>query len=187
MNLMKVISEGHEVKPLLKISKNPGNLINTILENQNDPEFTPLDLKQMNSLPKCPKSPLYQLENLEYIKSDKEVFKNKPYANNVFFKLPCGLFYEGDLKYGKMSGKGYLMTKCFNLSDKNKEEIDKYLLFEGEFEDNHLNGKGVLYFDNGSKFDGHFKKGIAHGNGRIEDKQGTLVVEGIWLNGAYTK
>lgn len=139
----------------------------------------------LESLPTPPEPPYYPIQILKYIRLDKEIRKKEYFVEDAFFKLPIGLFYEGNLKFGKMDGKGLLMLKSIDASNRASEEVRKNLLFEGQFEKNEVQGRGILRFKEGVYFEGNFRSGMAHGNGVLFDRNRVAIKEGIWINGNY--
>lgn len=134
-------------------------------------------------LPKVPVGPNYKIDFLKNVNSGKLIQKKMSNVRNAFFRLSCGLFYEGGLSFGKLSGEGCLILKSIDVSSKETEEVKKSLLYQGGFSNDEVNGKGTLWFNDGSKFSGNFVSGQAHGNGKLVDKNAKIMIEGVWLNG----
>jgi hypothetical protein len=139
----------------------------------------------LERLPRVPKGPEYQINLLSNVKSSKAIDKKQHFIESMFFRLPCGLFYEGSLHFGKLQGKGVLLLKSIDISDTDSKEVQQNLLYDGFFYNNEVEGKGILNFQEGVKFIGTFKGGVAHGNGIIQDQQGNQIIKGIWINGQY--
>jgi hypothetical protein len=139
----------------------------------------------LEKLPELPSEPDYPILLLNKVKSSKSIDKREHFAENKFFRLPCGLFYEGSLHFGKLQGKGVLLLKSIDISNRETKEMKENLLYEGYFFNNEVEGRGVLKFRDGSRFAGTFKHGVAHGNGTIIDKSGNQTIKGIWINGRY--
>lgn len=57
--------------------------------------------------------------------------------------------------------------------------------YDGEFYQNHANGKGVFTAADGSSYDGYFKMDKPHGYGIERDKSGSIIYQGEWLNGFH--
>lgn len=136
-------------------------------------------------LPEVPKAPEFQIDLLSNVYSNKEIRKKEIKVVDAFFRLSCGLFYEGELSFGKMDGRGMLLLKSIDTSDRSSTQVEKYLLYEGEFQNNQVHGKGLLRFRDGVVYKGTFNKGLAHGNGQIIDQKGEICRNGIWLEGKY--
>jgi hypothetical protein len=136
-------------------------------------------------LPQYPNGPSYIIDILQNVKSTKKIHKKEYLVPNAMFALSCGLFYEGNLEFGKMHGKGTLMLKPVDTSNKKSLEVQRNILYEGNFFQNQVDGKGMLNFQNGQKYIGNFKNGKAHGNGTILDIKGNIIITGIWLEGKY--
>lgn len=133
-----------------------------------------------------PQEPNYSIRILEHVHSKKFIQKKNPFVEDIFFQMACGLFYEGNLNYGKLHGNGILLLKCINLSESDQIETEKYTLYKGEFEDNFVSGKGQLNFANNIIFEVSFNKGIAHGFGKLMDSKGNVLKEGVWVDGNFS-
>ena len=48
-----------------------------------------------------------------------------------------------------------------------------------------INGQGTFINNNGEKYVGNFEANKKNGYGKLFDKNGTLIKEGIWDNGIY--
>ena len=55
----------------------------------------------------------------------------------------------------------------------------------GNFYKNEMHGSGVLYSNDGSKFDGRWQKGLRHGPGKEFAHDGTVRRDGIWNKGTF--
>mgnify|MGYP000863757590 FL=1 len=55
-------------------------------------------------------------------------------------------------------------------------------MYYGEIRNFKKNGKGYLYLNDGSKYEGEFKDGLITGKGTYFE-QGKIVAEGVWMNG----
>jgi hypothetical protein len=138
-----------------------------------------------DQLPDEPQKPEYLITMLSNVTNKKEIQKKKGYVENTIFKLSNeGLYYDGSLKFGKLSGKGLLLLNMVDTTDMNSPEVKENLLYNGDFEKNFAHGKGVLYFKNNCRFEGSFTHGMAHGSGKLFCSNGE-VVQGIWLDGKF--
>ena len=52
----------------------------------------------------------------------------------------------------------------------------------GIFKNGLINGKGTYINNNGEKYKGNFQGNKKNGYGKLYDKNGTLIKEGIWEN-----
>lgn len=82
-----------------------------------------------------------------------------------------GDIYEGGWKRDVFHDKGVLICACGG--------IDRY---DGSFEHGKFNGKGTLYYRNGTRYDGQFKDDKPHGTGLTIAANG-VVYEGKWIEG----
>ena len=173
------------LKPLRqpKIDESESNFYDEseiILKNKN-PTFP--NNKQFDKLPDEPFSPNYQITLLGNIQNKKAIHKKKGLVENMIFKLSDqGLYYDGCLSYGKLTGNGMLLLNMVDTSDLESKEVKENLLYKGAFNDNQVNGKGILYYKNGARFVGTFRNGIAHGSGKLFRSDGD-VITGIWIGG----
>lgn len=85
-----------------------------------------------------------------------------------------GSIYEGSWKDDMKHGSGK-----FTFYEK---DISGRKLYEGEFSQDKMCGKGTLYFKSGEKFCGHFKENTFHGTGRLELND-IVLLEGKWSSG----
>lgn len=136
-------------------------------------------------LPREPDGPDYELSFLSTISNKKAIHKKNAMIENTIFKLSDkGLYYDGSLSYGKLTGKGMLLLRMIDTSDESSQEMRENLLYKGEFAKNMVNGKGVIFFQNNARFEGSFVKGVAHGNGKLVTSAGKEIF-GIWIEGKY--
>lgn len=141
--------------------------------------------ERFKNLPVCPLPPNYLIEILRFVSNKKEIQKKQSLVEDLFVKINYDLYYNGDIRYGKLCGKGIVFLKAVDTSQKNNLEYKKNLLFEGQFAENKVNGKGKLYFQNGVYFEGNFSNGLAHGPGTLYGSSGNIIVTGIWLDGKF--
>ena len=55
--------------------------------------------------------------------------------------------------------------------------------YEGELKDDQPDGKGVYNFQDGSRYTGHFEKGLFHGNGKLIDTFSDVTITGQFVTG----
>ena len=79
-----------------------------------------------------------------------------------------GSSYEGEVKKGKMHGKGTRVTKSYT--------------YTGEFVDGLEDGTGEIVYVNGKKYNGFFRSGRPDGKG-VETRPDGLIIEGLWKSG----
>jgi len=102
--------------------------------------------------------------------------------------------YDGGWKAGKWDGKGKLTLANGNAYDGEfKDDVESGTgtilysngdKFTGMFINNKKNGKGIHYFLSGEKFECIYKDGQENGYGKYIDKDGTIMQEGTWKDGA---
>lgn len=142
-----------------------------------------MSLKHRKSdLPKFPKKPKFEIKALEQICAESQVHKKLALVLGIEILLENGIIFQGSLAFGKLSGVGCLLKEKKGVTGPGEK---KFLLFEGEFKDNQIQGKGVLYFRDGGTFEGGFKEGKAHGYGKLVKNDGTPLVEGVWIDGVF--
>ena len=78
----------------------------------------------------------------------KIIINNKNNEINNLFKCKND-FYIGEYKNNIKEGEGIMS---------NKEILNYKIIYEGEFKEDKKDGKGKLYFKNGSIFEGNWKK-----------------------------
>jgi hypothetical protein len=173
---------------------------NLFITNEDTLSFTSL-LNLANSIenreskniifPKVPKPEKYIINLFKDFRKKPMLNKNETIVQCSLFKVQDDLFYKGGIKFGKLNGQGVLYVLPENETDINYEddnlELDEYVLFQGEFKNNQVEGKGKLNFAFGYFFEGSFKCGKAHGYGKLFDEKDQIVVEGIWLDGIYNQ
>ena len=141
--------------------------------------------KQWTQLPSIPERPNYEISFLNGISNKKEIHKKQGRVDNIIFKLSDkGLYYEGGLSFGKLTGNGLLLLSMVDTSDLTAPEVKENLLYQGQFNQNMVEGRGVIFFKNNGKFEGSFVNGVAHGAGKLVTPDGE-VIAGIWLQGKF--
>lgn len=133
-------------------------------------------------LPAFPEEPQYEITCLQKIKSNSDFYKKKSHTSDAKLKLKGEIMFHGSLVFGKLDGLGCLLKQKTHFPN---SKAENYLLYEGQFKDNEVQGKGVLYFQNGGTFEGGFKGGKAHGFGKLKKNDGNVVIEGVWINGLF--
>ena len=104
-------------------------------------------------------------------------------SSNMIFKLNnSNIFYEGNLRFGRLEGNGKLMLNMIDEETAKQTEIINNTLYKGEFKNNKVNGKGILYYSDGYRFEGNFSDGVSNGYGKLF-KNNNVIKEGVWING----
>ena len=141
--------------------------------------------KKWESLPDQPFAPNFQISLLKNVENKKAIHKKSASIENLIFKLSEeGLYYDGGLSFGKLTGNGMLLLTMVDTSNPNSLEVKNNLLYKGNFANNRVQGKGVLFFKNGAKFEGTFQNGVAHGAGKLYRSDGEIL-SGIWIEGNF--
>ena len=141
--------------------------------------------KKWDNLPDQPFAPNFEISILKNVENRKAIHKKTASIENMIFRLSNeGLYYDGGLSFGKLTGKGMLLLNMVDTSDENSPEVKKNLLYKGNFENNKVQGKGELFFKNGAKFEGTFQNGVAHGAGKLQRSNGEIL-SGIWIEGNF--
>ena len=95
--------------------------------------------------------------------------------------------YEGEWKRNLFCGYGHLYnslpteSKGVNFVDFSKNMGKCWREYKGYLMDDKKNGKGVLSFGSGEKFEGDFRDDRIEGEGEFFRKDGK-VVKGVWRN-----
>lgn len=128
-----------------------------------------------------------------------EGIKDSIYAVTAGYKFgdeKSLLYYEGNIKNGYADGHGILFDgkytfegtfKHGKLNGFCKVFYEGKLQYEGNYVgDDMYNGKGILYYPNGTKeYEGEFKHGSYNGEGTSYKKDGSVDYKGKWKNGDY--
>ncbi len=86
-------------------------------------------------------------------------------SGNVTWSYADGRKYCGDLKNGQLTGRGKLYSNA------------NRLIWDGEFKNGNPCGKGILYFENGNRYEGEILNGKCHGQGTFIYPQGSWTGE----------
>jgi len=101
-----------------------------------------------------------------------KLYGNGEYENKGIFSKYKRKIYEGEFEKGNYKGIGKLYKD---------NELGKYLFYEGNFNNNMFDGKGILFCPSGEKFyEGNFNKNKIEGKGIKYYKKGSKKYEGIF-------
>jgi len=126
--------------------------------NQNKPEPKPLDYSSVDF--KIPDEKLFELE--------PNFFKDISDVENVLY--PYGE-YHGQMRDGLRNGKGRITWTV---------ESSKGDIYEGEWKDDAMHGKGLYIFSNGKRYKGDWYEGDMHGKGLMKYTNGYY--QGEWVH-----
>ena len=148
----------------------------------------------------------YNYENGDYFLG---LLKNNlPFGKGVLYYKNGDIQYEGEFVKGKKQGLGkyYFDDNTWYVMENNKEFLfgkgDYYfgqffnddmhgkgiiylnnkIKYDGDFVNNKFNGFGKYYFENGDYYIGEVKDDMQHGKGKLYDKNGNIRVEGNFVN-----
>ena len=131
--------------------------------------------------------------NLEY---GEIKYNNDKYQGDIKNGKPEGFgkytwenkkYYIGQWKNGKKEGKGakFKMQSTRTRSEKNKDNEEPILTYEGQFVNDKYDGKGKYIWENGEYYIGEWSKGERNGKGTDYYKDNKIRYEGDFLNGKY--
>lgn len=105
--------------------------------------------------------------------------------------------YFGELNEGKANGYGMGIFDSKGIydgewKDNTRNGKGKYLwsngdIYEGNYKNDKRNGFGIYYFASGEKYEGNWENDLRNGKGKFYDKEGKVILEGIWINDKLTK
>ncbi len=116
-----------------------------------------------------------EIEMIEHDFIDERKLENVEghYCNVQFDKGSIVGEYTGEIYEGVPYGNG-----CFSYYD---DGI--YVIYDGEFEDGEITGKGSMLFEDGTKYEGEFESGILDGYGVIYNPAGYTTKAGNFVAG----
>ncbi len=107
------------------------------------------------------------------------------------FKMINGDQYEGGFRNSKKEGYGiYIFKESGDMYEgewkKDGKGVYKFAegIYEGNFAKGQFEGYGKLMYLDGSIYEGEFVNGLRHGKGVFKDKEGKIVSDGVWKDGA---
>ena len=99
-------------------------------------------------------------------------------------------FIKGHFVQGKLNGEGrektadIHFTGTYEMGERSSGLLTTDLYtYEGDFADNKFNGYGSIEFKNNDSYQGYFKNGVYHGDGKYETQTG--VYNGEFKGGKY--
>ena len=155
----------------------------------------------------CEKEGTYNYPNGDYFKG---ALKNDvPSGKGILYYKNGDIKYDGEFVKGKKQGLGKYYFSDYNwyvwedgkkfyflkgdyyfgqfLNDSMHGKGIIYLSngtikYDGDFENNKFNGVGKYYFDKGGYYIGQLKDDMQHGKGKMYDKNGNIWLEGEFVN-----
>ena len=125
-----------------------------------------------------------------YIWTNKDKYigqwKNGKRHGKGIYIFNNGNVYIGQWKDGeKTEGKEGTHIQASDGTIKNdiKMIIEDGNFYEGEYQNNKFNGRGIYKFKNGDIYDGYFKDGMRHGHGIYTWGNNKAKYDGEWKNG----
>ena len=101
-------------------------------------------------------------------------WENRAISGYGVYTYNNGTKYEGEWKDSMRNNYGVHTWICG----------DKY---EGEWSEGKRNGCGVFAWDNGVKYEGEFKNNVPNGYGIEYDKDGNIMLVGLWKDDKFIK
>ena len=143
-------------------------------------------------------------EIINYINNiinNNDIFKIYKLPNDKFYYYTFGIYLcetENDLKeekgifyFNKAKSIKYFHSKKHSKKleeEELKREMSEFMIcfnkkkYEGEFKNGIIEGKGILYYIDGSRYEGNIKKSFREGNGIMYNNKGLKEYEGYWKN-----
>ncbi|MBN1499068.1 MAG: hypothetical protein JW982_02850, partial [Spirochaetes bacterium] len=92
----------------------------------------------------------------------------------------------------KIHGNSIYFVAGVNIVDGKKEGRGAYtqndgIIVLGTWVNDMKNGKMIIYFTNGSRFEGDYKNDKANGYGIITDENGAVISKGLYVNDVLIK
>lgn len=141
----------------------------------------------------------YELLQQELSALQKELEEKVRSIGKLEFKTARGnsVYYVGDVKDGKANGYGSGSFSTGSIyvgtwKDNRKHGTGRYTwkdgsIYDGEYENDYRNGIGTYFFTTGEKYVGEWKNDKREGKGTLYDKNGKVVLEGIWKNDEFVR
>ncbi len=130
------------------------------------------------------------LAEIEFLKKRHQVLQ---FLNNAGKKVS----YFGEVASGKADGYGigiFEGKSTYQGEWKNNLRHGKGIYiwangdsYEGEYKEDKRNGKGTYQFESGEKYVGDWNNDLREGRGALYAADGSLIVDGPWLNDRYKK
>jgi len=108
---------------------------------------------------------------MQFPKSESDDRFSKLFWDTNYIRIQT---YNGDWENGLPNGLGIYEGQV----NPDNERVK----YEGELTDGKPSGKGVFVYYDGDKYEGEWKKGLKHGNGKL--KGTSIDIEGFWEDGS---
>jgi len=129
----------------------------------------------------------------------KELDEKVRSIGKLEFKTSRGnsVYYVGDIKNGKANGYGSGSFSTGSIyvgtwKDNRKHGFGRYTwkdgsIYDGEYANDYRNGIGTYYFTSGEKYVGEWVNDKREGKGTLYDKNGAVLLEGMWKNDEFVR
>ncbi|EAR84709.1 protein kinase (macronuclear) [Tetrahymena thermophila SB210] len=122
-----------------------------------------------------PKNRIQLQDSLDQLKQFQKINSHNQKGEIVVKQFQNGDRYEGEVKDGKMNGKGIYYYKEDNIRKK----------YEGQWVNDKKDGFGILEYKSGNKYEGYFKNDCFNGKGiyyYYKEGDNKMKYEGQWVN-----
>ncbi len=129
----------------------------------------------------------------------KELDEKVRSIGKLEFKTSRGnsVYYVGDIKNGKANGYGSGSFSTGSIyvgtwKDNRRHGLGRYTwkdgsIYDGEYANDYRNGIGTYYFTTGEKYVGEWVNDKREGKGTLYDKNGAVLLEGMWKNDEFVR
>jgi len=164
-----------------------------VIEANPIPDKRPTSVRQYDSLNFVLKKTRVQLENVKNQLVGKSLGKYLTFKNSKKHKV----HYIGQVKNSKANGVGVAILDTGSRYegewvDNHREGKGKFFWpdgqrYEGEYKNDRRNGKGTYFWLNGEKYIGEWKNDQRNGSGIFYTKNNKIITKGIWKNDKLVK
>ena len=172
-----------------------------IIDNYNESKRNYYKLQNLSYLKNNNKEIIKYINDINNNDSIFEIYKfpNDKFHKEYFDKGLLGIYFGEKKNYSK-EGKGifyfnkpknfdFFENKHIDTNIINEDSIELYIFakcynkkkYEGDFKNDKIDGKGILYYNNGNKYEGNWKNDKKEGKGILYYNNGNKY-EGNWKN-----